>query len=634
MTIGVTRDLNKAGVDVRAGAPRTLDDVLERGTRRLLELQRPGGWWAGELESNVTITAQHLFFLEFLQLRDAETTTRVRAELLARQRPDGLWSIYEGGDPDLNVTVEAYTALRLTGMSEAAPELASAQQFCLEHGGIGATRAFTRMWLSLLGMWSWDHVPQLPVELALLPPSAPVSLYSFACWARQTIMPLAVVMHYRPVRHVAPERAARELDIGLANVPESGVWQRLDGLLRRYSRAPFTPGRERALGVAERWIIDRQELDGSWGGIQPPWVWSAIALVCRGHGPDSPYVQKALRGWSRFLVDEDDRRRPEACQSPVWDTALAVLGLRAAEVEPDHPALIRAGEWLVSEEVRARGDWALRLPGVAPGGWAFEYDNDLYPDVDDAAVVGLALEEIGMGDAAVERACHWIAAMQSEGGGWGAFDVDNDAEWLYKIPFCDFGAVTDPPTVDVSAHAIELLAGKAKYADNVSKGVAYMLGERERDGSWFGRWGVNYIYGMGAALPALEAVGSDIHEAAVQRAVDWLASRQNPDGGFGEDCRSYGSDEDSLDWHGRGNSTPSQTAWALMALVSAGAARSEIAVRAADWLSATQCEDGDWNEELFTGTGFPGDFIIRYHLYRIVWPMIALGRYRKARTSY
>ena len=634
MTIGATRDLDRAGVGVRVGTPRTLDDVLERGTRRLLELQRPGGWWAGELESNVTITAQHLFFLEFLQLRDAETTTRVRAELLARQRPDGLWSIYHGGDPDLNATVEAYTALRLAGLPAAAPELASAQQFCLEQGGIGATRAFTRIWLSLLGVWSWDEVPQLPVELALLPPSAPVSLYSFSCWARQTIMPLAVVMHYRPVRHIASERAASELDIGIADVPEKGVWQRLDGLLRRYARVPFKPGRERALGVAEQWIIDRQEIDGSWGGIQPPWVWSAIALVCRGHGPDSPYVQKALRGWSRFLIDENDRRRPEACQSPVWDTALAVLGLRAAEVEPDHPALVRAGEWLVGEEVRARGDWALRLPGVAPGGWAFEYDNDLYPDVDDAAVVGLALEELEMGEAAVERACDWIAAMQSEGGGWGAFDVDNDAEWLYNIPFCDFGAVTDPPTVDVSAHAIELLAGKAKYAEIVSEGVAYMLGEQEHDGSWFGRWGVNYIYGMGAALPALEAVGLDAHKAAAQRAVDWLASRQNPDGGFGEDCRSYGSLEDSQDWHGRGESTPSQTAWALMALVSAGAAGSEIAVHAADWLSATQRDDGDWNEELFTGTGFPGDFIIRYHLYRIVWPMIALGRYRAARTSY
>ncbi len=634
MTIGATRDLDRAGVGVRVGTPRTLDDVLERGTRRLLELQRPGGWWAGELESNVTITAQHLFFLEFLQLRDVETTTRVQAELLARQRSDGLWSIFEGGDPDLNATVEAYTALRLAGLPAAAPELASAQQFCLEAGGIGATRAFTRIWLSLLGMWSWDEVPQLPAELALLPPSAPVSLYSFACWARQTIMPLAVVMHYRPVRHIAPERAASELDIGIADVPQQGVWWQLDGLLRRYARAPFKPGRERALGVAEQWIIDRQEIDGSWGGIQPPWVWSAIALVCRGHGPDSPYVQKALRGWSRFLVDENDRRRPEACQSPVWDTALAVLGLRAAEVEPDHPALVRAGEWLVGEEVRARGDWALRLPGAAPGGWAFEYDNDLYPDVDDAAVVGLALEELELGEAAVERACDWIAAMQSEGGGWGAFDVDNDAEWLYNIPFCDFGAVTDPPTVDVSAHAIELLAGKPKYADNVSEGVAFMLGEQEHDGSWFGRWGVNYIYGMGAALPALEAVETDIHDAAVQRAVDWLASRQNPDGGFGEDARSYGSLEDSQDWHGRGESTPSQTAWALMALVSAGAAGSEIAVRAADWLSATQRDDGDWDEELFTGTGFPGDFIIRYHLYRIVWPMIALGRYRAARTSY
>ena len=630
MSIGATTPTGRVRTSVEVGRPRTLDDVLEQGTGRLLELQRPGGWWAGELESNVTITAEHLFFLEFLRLRDDKTTAGVRAELLARQRPDGLWAIYHGGEPDLNATVEAYTALRLAGLDVDAPELAAAKEFSLARGGIGATRALTRIWLSLLGLWSWEDVPQLPAELALLPPGAPLSLYSFACWARQTIMPLAVVMHYRPVRPLPGERAAHELNIGPVESSKRTIWDTVDSLLRRYAGGSVKPGRERALAVAEQWIIDRQELDGSWGGIQPPWVWSAVALVCRGHGPESAYLRKAVRGWDRFLLDDGDRRRPEACQSPVWDTALAVLGLRAASVAADEPALERAGAWLAGEEVFARGDWAIRLPGARAGGWAFEYDNDLYPDVDDAALVGLALEELGQGEDAVRRACDWIVAMQSANGGWGAFDVDNDSEWLYDIPFCDFGAVIDPPSVDVSAHAIELLAGKPGYDEALSRGLDYVLAEQEVDGSWFGRWGVNHIYGTAAAMPALEALGYDGTEPLVQRAIEWLATRQNPDGGFGEDCRSYDAEDVGVEWRGRGQSTPSQTAWALMTLISAGAEQTAMATRAADWLCMAQRTDGDWDEELFTGTGFPGDFLIRYHLYRIVWPMIALGRYRTA----
>ena len=443
-------------------------------------------------------------------------------------------------------------------------------------------------------------------------------------------MPLVVVMHYRPVRPVPPERAIGELDLGLASRERESVWDDIDGLLKLYAASPIKPGRKRALALAERWIIDRQELDGSWGGIQPPWVWSVIALICRGHGLDSPYVRRGVDGWRRFLLDVGNRRRPEACQSPIWDTGLAVLGLRAAGVPPSEPALVRAGEWLLAEEVRARGDWALHLPGAPTGGWAFEYDNDLYPDVDDAAVVGLALRELDMGEAAVGRACEWIAAMQSTNGGWGAFDVDNDAEWLYDIPFCDFGAVIDPPSVDVSAHAIELLADIPAYRDSVARGVRYVVDEQERNGSWFGRWGVNHVYGVGAALPALEAVGFRGDHPVVRRAVTWLEAHQNADGGFGEDCRSYNHEPEGSAWRGRGPSTASQTAWALIGLVSAGAARSGGAARAAAWLCETQRADGDWDEPEFTGTGFSRDFLIRYHLYRIVWPMIALGRYRAA----
>jgi squalene-hopene/tetraprenyl-beta-curcumene cyclase len=607
-----------------------LDRAIEAGVERLLELQEPGGWWVGELESNVTITAEHLFFLEFLGIRDEASTFGVMAELLARQRPDGLWSIYHGGEPDLNATMEAYAALRLAGLSSSAPQLTEARRFCEKRGGIGAARVFTRIWFALFGIWPWSDVPQIPPELVLAQPWMPVSLYTFACWARQTVLPLAAVMHYRPVRRLPEARAWTELDLGPVDRPRRNLWDDVDRLLKLYARSPVKPGRERALRVAERWIIDRQERDGCWGGIEPPWVWSLIALACLGHGPESPQLRKGLEGWSGFLVQDGDRLRPEACQSPVWDTGLAVLGLRAAGLPSEHPALVKAAEWILGEEIRSRGDWAVRVPGVEPSGWAFEYDNDLYPDVDDAAVVGLALHGFGSARQAVERACRWLAGMQSGNDGWGAFDVDNDAYWLYDIPFCDFGAVIDPPSVDVTAHVVELLAREGGYSDQIRRGVDYLLRMQEPDGSWWGRWGVNYVYGTGAALPALEAAGVRPDHPAVRRAVAWLEAHQHEDGSFGEDCRSYDVGEEGKSWRGKGASTPSQTAWGLMGLVAGGAARSAAARKAASWLCERQRPDGDWDEEHFTGTGFPRDFMIRYHLYRIVWPMIALGRYRRA----
>ncbi|HXV58385.1 MAG TPA: squalene--hopene cyclase [Gaiellaceae bacterium] len=620
------------GARPRAAAPAPggeLERTLEAAVARLRSLQVPGGWWVGELESNVTMTAQHLFLLEFLRLRDEETTRRCANELLARQRPDGLWSIYWEGEPDLAATLEAYAALRLAGLDADDERLAAARRFCEERGGIGGARVFTRIWLSLFGLWSWDEIPQLPPELVLLKPWLPLSVYDFACWARQTVVPLTVVMHYRPVRPLPPERACRELDLGPVE-RKATLGLLSDRALAWYSRQRVQPGRERALAYAERWIVDRQELDGSWGGIQPPWVWSLIALACRGHGPDSPYLRRGLAGWKRFLVEDGDRLRPEACQSPVWDTGLALLALLDAGVPADDPALVRAGEWLVGEEIRQRGDWALRRPGLEPGGWAFEYDNDLYPDIDDAAVVALALDELGLGGAAVERACRWMAGMQCGNGGWGAFDAENDAEWLYRIPFCDFGAVTDPPSADVTGHVVELLARVGGYDEAVRRGVEYLLREQEDDGSWFGRWGVNHVYGVGAVLPALAAAGLPGDHPAIRRAVAWLERCQNEDGGFGEDCRSYDHGEAGLAWRGRGASTPSQTAWALLALAAAGEAGSECARRAVGWLARTQRPDGGWDEDFFTGTGFPRDFLINYHLYREVWPVMALGRVRRA----
>ncbi len=610
-------------------AEGVLDRTLDAAVERLLGLQKEGGWWVGELESNVTMTAQHLLLHEFLGIRDEETTRRCVNELLARQRPDGLWAIYWGGEPDLAATLESYAVLRLAGLDADDERLAAARRFCEERGGIGGARVFTRIWLALFGLWPWDEIPQIPPELVLMKPWMPLSVYDFACWARQTVVPLTVVLHYRPVRNLPPGRACHELNLGaLPRKTTAGLLS--DRALAWYAAQRVQPGRERALDYAERWIIDRQELDGSWGGIQPPWVWSLIALACRGHGLESPYVSRGLAGWKRFMVEEGDRLRPEACQSPVWDTGLALLALRAADVSAEEPALEHAAHWLVAEEIRERGDWTVRRPGLEAGGWAFEYDNDLYPDIDDAAIVALALEELGSGRPTVARACRWMAGMQSANGGWGAFDADNDAQWLYKIPFCDFGAVTDPPSADVTAHVVELLAREQGYEANVRRGIDYLLAEQEEDGSWFGRWGVNYVYGTGAVLPALRAAGFRPDHPAIRRALAWLEAHQNADGGFGEDCRSYDLGEAGLAWRGRGESTPSQTAWALLGLVAAGEARSACAARAVAWLAENQRPDGGWDEDFFTGTGFPRDFLINYHLYREVWPVLALGRVRRA----
>ena len=585
-----------------------LDTGIERATERLLSLQHPDGWWKGELESNATMIAEHLFLLHFLGLRDAEIDGLLANELLARRRVDGTWSIWFDGPADLSVTVEAYTALKLAGVDAGD----ATRDYIRRAGGVARTRIFTRAFLALIGQWPWRRLAHVPVELILLPAVGPLSVYDFACWARQTMVALSVVEALQPVR-------LSEIDL-----------TEIGGRKTARVRSPrLWPVRRRAIGVAERWVRERQEADGSWGGIQPPWVWSLVMLAALGHGFEDETFARGLAGWERFMVRDGDRLRPEACQSPIWDTALAVLALRAAGVPADDPRLQAAGEWLLREEVSVRGDWAIRKPDLAPGGWAFEFDNDLYPDVDDTAVVVLALRELGLGDAAVERGLDWMVGMQSKSGGWGAFDVDNEALWLYRLPICDFGKVTDEPTADVTAHALEALGHEDGYDKARSAGLSWLLAEQEHDGSWFGRWGVNHIYGTGAALPALEACGVPAGHPAIKRALGWLDSVQQADGGFGEDIASYGD----AGRRGRGAQTPSQTAWALLAYISGGAAEGLSTRRAAEYLLRVQRPDGDWDEQHYTGTGFPLDFMIRYHLYRLTFPLLALGRLRERLTG-
>jgi squalene-hopene/tetraprenyl-beta-curcumene cyclase len=618
--------------------------ALERGTEYLCGLQHADGWWQGELETNVTMDAEDLLLREFLGIRTTEETQAAARWIRSRQRADGTWSNWHGGEPDLSTTIEAYVALRLAGDSQEASHMAKAAAWITDRGGIESSRVFTRIWLALFGEWPWDDLPVMPPELIYLPPWFPLNVYDWACWARQTIVPLTVVCSLRPVRPLPFSLAELHVDAdplrppAVAADPWGALFNGLDRILHAYERkirprGPGTAIRTAAFRRCADWIIARQERDGSWGGIQPPWVYSIMALHLLGYGLDHPVVQRALAGLDRFTVWADEPngrvRRLEACQSPVWDTALAVVALADAGLPPEDPVLRSAARWLLDEEIRGPGDWQVRRPGLAPAGWAFEFDNDGYPDVDDTAEVLLALRRADVPDGgSAARALNWMQGMQSKDGGWAAFDADNTRRIVTRLPFCDFGEVIDPPSADVTAHTVEALCAAGLGGTRpVRRGVAWLLRAQEPDGSWFGRWGANYVYGTGAVVPALIAAGVLPGKPSIRKAVGWLIGHQNPDGGWGEDMRSY----DDPGWAGRGESTASQTAWAMLALLAAGGQDAMAsASRGAQWLASTQRDDGGWDEPQFTGTGFPGDFYINYHLYRLVFPVSALGRYVRA----
>jgi squalene-hopene/tetraprenyl-beta-curcumene cyclase len=612
--------------------------ALARGRDHLLSLQHAGGFWKGELETNVTMEAEDLLLRHFLGIRRERETRETAAWIRSRQRPDGSFAIFHGGPPDLSTTTEAWVALRLAGDPADALHMRRAAELVRDLGGVEASRVFTRIWLALVGRWSWDDLPALPPEVILLPPWFPLNVYDFGCWARQTIVPLTVVAAHRPARELG--FGIGELRTGRTRVRRlplstwGGRFQALDRLLHRYERHPLGWLRRRALALCTEWIVRRQEADGCWGGIQPPWVYSLMALHLQGYPLDHPVMRRGLEGLEGFTVVEGGMRRLEACQSPVWDTALALVALRDAGAAPDHPALVRAAEWLLGQEIRVAGDWAVRRPELEPSGFAFEFENDNYPDVDDTAEVVMALRGVAHPDrerleAVLDRATRWTAGMQCRDGGFAAFDADNTRALCGELPFCDFGEVIDPPSADVTAHVIEMLAAEGRVSDARTRAaVDWLLAAQEGDGSWFGRWGANHVYGTGAAVPALVRAGLPSDHPAIRRAVRWLEGSQNPDGGWGEDLRSY----EDPGWRGRGASTASQTAWALLALLAAEG-RSAAARRGVEWLVATQRADGGWDEPFFTGTGFPGDFYIRYHLYALHFPLMALGRFVGAKES-
>jgi squalene-hopene/tetraprenyl-beta-curcumene cyclase len=600
---------------------------LKNASGALISLQSPGGWWKGELETNVTMDAEDLLLREFLGIRTEDQTHAAAQWIRSRQRDDGTWANFFGGPAELSTTIEAYVALRLAGDARDDEHLIRARDFIIAQGGIEASRVFTKIWLALFDLWSWDDLPVLPPELMYLGRRLPLNIYDFGCWARQTVVALTIVSAQRPRRQL--DFDVDELRTGAAAPPRgslrtwSGRFQALDVLLHLYERHPVKFVRRAALRRAERWIVQRQEADGSWGGIQPPWVYSLIALRLQGYALEHPVMRAGITGLDGFTIEDESGRRLEACQSPVWDTALAVTALADAGVSPNDPVLRSASRYLLGQEIRVKGDWSIRRPRLEPSGWAFEFENDNYPDIDDAAEVVLALTRTAEDSLDAERrGLAWVEGMQSRNGGWAAFDVDNVRTLCCELPFCDFGELIDPPSADVTAHVLEALAGREQSKLSIQRGIAWMLSAQEEDGSWFGRWGSNYIYGTGAAVPGLVAAGIPTSHPAIRRAVNFLERSQNDDGGWGEDLRSYRE----ASYRGHGPSTASQTAWALLALLSADE-HSEALSRGIAYLVATQRDDGSWDEPWFTGTGFPGDFYINYHLYRLVFPLMALGRF-------
>ena len=655
-------------------------EALARTQDYFLRTQHPDGYWWGELESNPTMEAEYIMVTHFLGSEEGDRIPKIATDIRRRQSSDGSWRMYYGAPGDLSTTIECYFALKLTGASPDEPEMRRAREFILAKGGVPRARIFTKIWLALFGQWDWRGTPMMPRELMLLPKWAPFNIYKFSSWARATIVPMLVILTERPTRPVPPELGLDELYSGPRTnadlrLPSRGrgplsmerLFLAADHLLRWYEKAPWKPFRKLAMRRAERWIVEHQEADGSWGGIQPPWVYALMALSHLGRPLDDPVLALGLDGFRRewsLPSDDGEALRIQACLSPVWDTALALLGLIDSGLPADHPAVQQAVRWLVQEEIRVKGDWAVSSPKLEPSGWAFEFQNDAYPDIDDSSIIVMDLAAVRMSDTQEERnrletlkrSTAWMLGMQSRNGGWAAFDKDNTSRYLAKIPFSDFGEVLDPPSVDVTAHVLEML-GRLGYGQEhqpVRSGLDYVWREQEKDGSWFGRWGVNYIYGTGAVLPALEAIGVDMRDPRVRKATSWLVEHQNADGGWGETCASYV--DPSL--RGKGESTASQTAWALVGLLAAGEAQSDAVRRGVQFLVDAQLADGTWDEPQFTGCGFPGygigdqpetyrqagdpawqgfelgaAFMINYHLYRNYFPLWALGRYLRSEPA-
>lgn len=620
-----------------------VENAILRAQAYFLREQKPEGYWYYPLEANATMDAEYIFFNHFIGRVEEKTHQRLCEHLLAVQNDEGAWPLFYAGPGHLGNTIEAYFALKLTGYSATHPALVKAREFILAHGGLANAQVFTRIFLAYFGQFPWRGVPALPVELVLLPLWFPLNIYEMSSWARGTVVPLSIILAHQPHIPIPQTCGVAELwkelpgrsNLSFPRSPQLFSWENffigVDLILKFLGKSPIKPFRQRALRTAERWVLDHQDVNGGWGGIQPAMLNSVMALHSLGYTRDHPAVAKGIQAIDDFLMESGGHLFFQPCVSPVWDTTWAMKALLDSGFPADHPAMTKAADWIMDQQIFKPGDWQVKNPELEPGGWAFEFANDWYPDVDDSAVILFTLKRV-MGldqrkkDHAIARGLNWTLGMQSRNGGWGAFDTDNTLELWNHMPFGDMKAMIDPPTADLAGRLLELMGsfGYEREFHRARKALEFLRNEQEADGSWWGRWGVNYIYGTWSVLVGLRAIGEDMSQPYVRRAVAWLKERQNADGGWGEDCLSYWDQHQA----GRGRSTPSQTAWAVLGLLAAEEEVSPAVLRGIGYLLAQQEATGAWPEELFTGTGFPRHFYLRYYGYRNYFPLMALGQFR------
>jgi squalene-hopene/tetraprenyl-beta-curcumene cyclase len=638
-----------------------VSEGIDRATEWLLGQQHAEGYWCGELEADSMLESDYIFMHTLLGTGDRGKMERAVNEILRHQNEDGGWSIYPNGPSNISLGVKAYLALKLMGWAADHPVLTKAREWILANGGVTQCNTFTKIYLCALGQYDYDAVPAVPPEIITFPNWFYFNIYEISAWSRAILVPLSIIYAKKPFKKIQPEQGIDELFVGgRANADLHLRWDRkhlmswrnffllLDRITHWFERIHIRPLRTKALKMAEKWLLERFEMSDGLGAIYPAMLNAIVALACLGYTQDDPQFIRAMDEFEKLGIDNPQGEpgyptptfRMQPCMSPVWDTAQAVYVLGEAGVPKNDPHLLKAADWMLSKEVRHKGDWAETVKNVAPGGWAFEFNNEFYPDVDDSAQVLLALNQVRnprerYQHEVSQRALDWIFAMQCKNGGWASFDRDNTKMIFQYIPFADHNAMLDPPTVDITGRILEMLSnyGYTRRDKRVERAIQFVLSEQEPDGSWFGRWGVNYLYGTFLVLRGLEAMGIWSHEPAVVNAAEWIRMVQNADGGWGETCGSY---DDPLQ-RGIGPSTPSQTAWAVLGLLAAGDTRSDSVAKGIRWLVSKQKLDGSWDESaegrngeaVYTGTGFPRVFYLAYHLYRNYFPLMALTTYKR-----
>ncbi|MDZ7698781.1 MAG: squalene--hopene cyclase [Deltaproteobacteria bacterium] len=627
---------------------KRLNEVIESATNRFLAGQHEKGYWVFDLEADTTIPSEYVLLQRFLarEMRP-ELKSGIRNYLRRRQLAGGGWPLYYDGEADVSASVKTYFALKQLGDAPSEAHMARARRFILSQGGAARVNVFTRITLALFGQISWKTTPAMPVEIMLLPKWFFFHLHKVSYWSRTVIVPLLILNARRPVCHLRPEEGVQELFIEPGDqirhldrlTPRhlgKNIFVLLDRTLKLIDPIMNRTARDKAVQLAEKWTLKRMQGEGGLGAIFPAMANAVMALKTLGYAERHPDMVRGIKAVDDLLSIRRDESLCQPCLSPIWDTCLSLSALLEGGIPGNHRAVQDGQKWLLSQMIRVPGDWSYSAPHLEPAAWAFQFENSFYPDVDDTPMVLMALIRAGaLEDDAVRKqiltSVEWVLGMQSSDGGWGAFDIDNDYLYLNNIPFADHGALLDPSTSDLTGRCIELLTmlGYDRDFPPIARALRFLKNEQESFGGWFGRWGVNYIYGTWSVLKGLGRLGEDPSQPYIRRAVDWLKSCQNPDNGWGETCYSYAD----AAYAGKGESTASQTAWALLGLMAVGEGKSVTVQRGVHYLLSTQDDEGAWDEPFFTGTGFPNVFYLRYHGYRQFFPLWALAEYRSIRMG-